>query len=196
MHGYRRTARARHFEVGRSQEDREVAEGVGRVYQSGWEESFGRGTRDLGSGQTRAARPVRTVTGLRLSGRREVAGRRAPFSSSFPLPLGAAAEPPGLGCSGRPSRAGGAERVRHGKFRSKNRCVTDYCNSCFCETESLIFCFLYTERVPHVPSRNFARRRGVGAAAARRPTADPAATPVKDLVAGKWRRNRLKRLNQ
>ena len=95
------------------------------------------------------------------------------------------------------SRAGGAERVRHGKFRSKNRCVTDYCNSCFCETESLIFCFLYTERVPHVPSRNFARRRGgVGAAAARRPTADPAATPVKDLVAGKWRRNRLKRLNQ
>jgi hypothetical protein len=67
------------------------------------------------------------------------------------------------------SRAGGAERVRHGKFRSKNRCVTDYCNSCFCETESLIFCFLYTERVPHVPSRNFARRRG-GRGGCRSPT--------------------------
>src|SRR5271155_4739552 len=138
MHGYRRTARARHFEVGRSQEDREVAEGVGRVYQSGWEESFGRGTRDLGSGQTRAARPVRTVTGLRLSGRREVAGRRAPFSSSFPAAAWCGGGAAGARMFRASSRAGGAERVRHGKFRSKNRCVTDYCNSCFCETESLI----------------------------------------------------------
>src|SRR5271163_964880 len=119
MHGYRRTARARHFEVGRSQEDREVAEGVGRVYLSGWEESFGRGTYDLGSGQTRAARPVRTVTGLWLSSEREVAPRHAPFSSSFPLPLGAAAEPPGLGCSGRPLGRAAWNVFDTGNFEAK-----------------------------------------------------------------------------
>ncbi len=148
------------------------------------------------------------MTGSRLSSRREVVGRRAPFSSSFPLPLGATGGARRTRRFRAFSQAGPAERVRRGvgsEISKLKQIYSRFLRYMFLSNGipgSLLSVYRKSPALSHpvssAPPRGVvsARQRGgFGAPAAGRPTAEPA-TSVKTGVARKWRRNRLKRLNQ
>jgi hypothetical protein len=70
------------------------------------------------------------------------------------------------------------------KFRSSNRYMIDFCDICFYQAETLVACFLYTERVLHCPIPYFPPRRGASyrlaseAASGRLPLADRPPSPA------------------